>query len=83
MVENALASAGTDLASWALCWACSSAAIASTSESANPETRSQIELIPRDEGAELSTPRYWAVAGRIIVEAISRAQFASMSWTLT
>ena len=30
-----------------------------------------------------SWPRYLAVAGRIIVEAMSSAQFASMFWTLT
>ena len=38
-VAKALASAWTDPASWAWCWARSSAAIASTSESARSETR--------------------------------------------
>ena len=45
--------------------------------------RSQTALIPRDEGAPASWPRYCAVAGRIIVRAMSRAQFASMLLTLT
>ena len=39
--------------------------------------------MPRDDGAAASWPRYCAVAGRIIVLAMSRAQFASMLLTLT
>ena len=46
VVANAFASAWTEPASWASCWACSSASIASTSESARPETCSQIALMP-------------------------------------
>jgi hypothetical protein len=57
--------------------------MASTSASASPDTFSHTALMPRDDGAALSWPRYCAVAGRIIVLAMSRAQFASMLLTLT
>ena len=46
-----------------------------------PSRRSR--LMPRDDGAPPSSPRYRATAGRIIVEAMSTAQFASMFETLT
>ena len=39
--------------------------------------------MPRDDGAAASWPRYRAVAGRIIVRAMSSAQLASMLLTLT
>ncbi len=44
----------------------------------DPTPCSQTALIPRDDGAAASWPRYCAVAGRIIVGAMSRAQLASM-----
>ena len=56
-VANAFASACTEPASWAWCWARSSAAIASTSESARSETRWPIVAIPRDVDAPASPPR--------------------------
>ena len=82
-LAKAVASALTEPASWASCWACWSASTASTSESARPETFWQIVLMPFDDGALLSSPRYRATAGRIIVEAMSTAQLASMSTILT
>jgi len=40
-------------------------------------------LMPLDDGAWLSSPRYRAAAGRISVEAMSIAQLASISTILT
>ena len=83
VVANAFASAWTDPASWAWCWACSSASMPSTSESARPETFSQIVLMPRDDGAAASSAEVPGDGRQDHRRAMSMAQFASMFWTLT
>jgi kynureninase len=78
----ALASACTEPASWAACWACSRAWMASTSWSAEAATLVGDRMTPLDCRPE-SSPRYFTAAGRIMVLAMSSAQLASMFETLT